>query len=148
MGAYGSETFDVYVGTSIFDSTPLIKCGDQIKVDISPQVNKSNVDTSDGTRNLINKRNESSEVKFERLDYSEGMDHYLTLQEMIEVDKRIAVATITSLMRFQDDQEYLKKQTFLDGVVVPSESWGASDDWRQTLTVSFNKALVTQAIPL
>ena len=148
MAAYGSEAFEVYFGTVLSDSTPLIKCGDQINVDVEPQANQSSIDTSDGTRNLINKRNESSQLKFERLDFPEDINQYNALQNMIEVDKRIAVCTITSSMRFQNGQEYLKKQTFLDGVVVPSESWSASDDWKQTLTVNFNKALVTEAIPL
>ena len=148
MAAYGSETFDVYFGTDLDDPQGLIKCGHDTNVSIDPQANQKTVDTSDGSVNLINRRNKSVKVVFEKLDFAANEEEYLALQEMIEINKRIPICTITSQMRWQDNTEYIKKQTFFEGTVVPSEKWQADSDWQMTLTVNFDKQEPTQAIRL
>ena len=139
MALYGNESFDVYFAPPLNSPIGLLKVGDQISVDIEPQAKSNSVDTSDGTRNLINKNDKSNQVKFERLDFPPNNEEHLALQDMIEINRFIPSCTITSRMRYQDEVEYLAIKSFFDGVIVPSEKWTPGDSWRQNLTVNFDK---------
>lgn len=139
MTDYGAKKFDVYFGTDPDDDNGLIKCGHQISVKIDPQAQQNSQDTSDGSIQMVNRMNESVDVTFEGLDFAQNEEEFLALQQMIEINKIVPIGIIVSQNRFKNGKEYIKRQVFYDGTVVPSESWSPGDDWQRSLPVKFSK---------